>query len=106
MEFCPKCGKILLPDKDGNLKCSCGYEDSISDEEVKEQYSFEGETNPQQEVIVTDKKSTAMPTKKITCYKCGGTEGVWWVLQTRSADEAPTYFIRCTNCGNNWRQSN
>ena len=47
-----------------------------------------------------------MPTKKITCYKCGGTEGVWWVLQTRSADEAPTYFIRCTNCGNTWRQSN
>ncbi|MDO5849403.1 MAG: transcription factor S [Methanobrevibacter sp.] len=102
MEFCPDCGSVLLP-KNGKLKCSCGYESDLDD---KENYKVEGEINPQMEVLVTDKASNAMPTKKITCYKCGGTEGVWWVVQTRSADEAPTYFIRCTNCGNTWRQSN
>ena len=102
MEFCPNCGSMLLP-KNGKLKCSCGYELELNN---KEDYKVEGEINPQQEVLVTDKASSAMPTKKITCYKCGGTEGVWWVVQTRSADEAPTFFIRCTNCGNTWRQSN
>lgn len=102
MEFCPKCGSMLLP-INGKLKCRCGYELEIAD---KNEYKVEGEINPQNEVLVTDKSSSAMPTKKITCYKCGGTEGVWWVVQTRSADEAPTYFIRCTNCGNTWRQSN
>ena len=102
MEFCPNCGSMLLP-KNGKLKCNCGYELELNN---KEEYKVEGETNPQQEVVVTDKASGAMPTKKITCYKCGGTEGVWWVVQTRSADEAPTFFIRCTNCGNTWRQSN
>lgn len=102
MEFCPNCGSMLLP-KNGKLKCNCGYELELNN---KEEYKVEGETNPQQEVVVTYKASSAMPTKKITCYKCGGTEGVWWVVQTRSADEAPTFFIRCTNCGNTWRQSN
>ena len=42
----------------------------------------------------------------ITCYKCGGTKGYSWVVQTRSADEAPTFFIRCAKCGNTWRRSN
>lgn len=105
MEFCPKCGAMLLP-KNNKLKCRCGYEKKLSDSEEIGQYTVPGDTNPQKEVIVTDKNSNAMPTKKITCYKCGGTEGVWWVMQTRSADEAPTYFVRCTKCGNTWRQSN
>ncbi|MBR3198288.1 MAG: transcription factor S, partial [Methanobrevibacter sp.] len=45
-------------------------------------------------------------TTRITCYKCGGTKGYWWTVQTRSADEAPTNFIRCAKCGNTWRSSN
>ena len=105
MKFCPNCGSMLIP-RNGKLKCKCGYEMELSVCDIKEQYKVEGEINPQQKVIVTDSTSNAMPTKKITCYKCGGTEGVWWVIQTRSADEAPTYFVRCTKCGNTWRQSN
>ena len=105
MEFCPKCGAMLIP-KNNIVKCKCGYESNLSDDEVKEQYSLEGEKNPENKVVVTDKNSKGMPTKKITCYKCGGTKGYWWTLQTRSADEAPTMFIRCTKCGNTWRQSN
>lgn len=105
MEFCPKCGAMLMP-KDGILKCKCGYESKVSKEEMDDQYKFEGETNPENKVIVTDKDNVALPTTNITCYKCGGTKGYWWTLQTRSADEAPTFFIRCVKCGNTWRQSN
>ena len=104
MEFCPNCGAMLIP-RNNKLKCKCGYEATLKKEDQKE-YSVKEKINPQSKVIVTDRNSTAMPTKKITCYKCGGTEGVWWTLQTRSADEAPTFFIRCTKCGNTWRQSN
>lgn len=104
MEFCPECRGILIP-QNNKLKCKCGYESTLTKEDQKE-YTVKEKINPQNKVLVRDKNSTAMPTKKITCYKCGGTEGVWWTLQTRSADEAPTFFIRCTKCGNTWRQSN
>lgn len=105
MEFCPDCGGILLP-KHNKIKCKCGYEKSLSKDDVKNQYEFKGEKNPQAEVIVTDNKNVALPTTTITCYKCGGTKGYWWTVQTRSADEAPTNFIRCAKCGNTWRSSN
>ena len=106
MEFCPNCGSILMP-KNGKVRCrNCDYEKSLSDDDFLNQYSFEGERKKENKVIVTDKDSMALPTTKVTCYKCGGTEGYWWTLQTRSADEAPTYFIRCVKCGNTWRRSN
>lgn len=105
MEFCPNCGKMLMPNK-GKVKCRCGYVKSISDEVIEEQYHFEGEKNPEAKVIVTDSNNVALPTTTITCYKCGHTKGYWWTVQTRSADEAPTNFIRCAKCGNTWRSSN
>ena len=95
---------MLIP-KGKKLKCKCGFESSISANE-KKNYKVEGTIDTENKVIVTDKNSTVLPTTKITCYKCGGTKGYWWILQTRSADEAPTFFIKCTNCGNTWRQSN
>lgn len=105
MRFCPKCGKILIP-KNNRLICNCGYEDEISDEDIKEEYQFEGEKVKENMIIVKKDNNLALPTKEITCYKCGGTKGYWWTVQTRSADEAPTYFIRCAKCGNTWRRSN
>ena len=104
MEFCPNCGKMLMPAK-GMIKCRCGYEKSLTESDIEEQYHMQGEKNPQTKVIVTDGKK-ALPTTTITCYKCGGTKGYWWTVQTRSADEAPTNFIRCAKCGNTWRSSN
>lgn len=105
MKFCPICGKILIP-KNNEIKCDCGYEDKISDEDIANEYQFKGEWEKENEVIVIEDDNVALPTKEITCYKCGGTKGYWWTVQTRSADEAPTYFIRCAKCGNTWRRSN
>ena len=105
MRFCPKCGRMLMP-KNDMLNCACGYEENISADVCEKEYKFKGERKKENEVIVTDINDIALPTKEITCYKCGGTKGVWWTVQTRSADEAPTYFIRCVKCGNTWRRSN
>ncbi|WP_297981211.1 transcription factor S [uncultured Methanobrevibacter sp.] len=105
MRFCPECGKMLFPKKN-MLECECGFSEYISDDECEEEYNFEEEIKNKMTVIFTDNNNVALPTKKITCYKCGGTKGYWWTVQTRSADEAPTYFIRCANCGNTWRRSN
>ena len=44
-----------------------------------------------------------IPTIKIECEKCGNDEAVWWMLQTRSADEPTTQFYRCSKCRYTWR---
>ena len=42
--------------------------------------------------------------KEAACPKCGNKEAVWWIQQTRSSDEAPTLFLRCTKCKHAWRE--
>ena len=39
-----------------------------------------------------------------TCKRCGKARTRYWEMQTRSADEPMTVFIRCLNCGKEWRQ--
>lgn len=38
------------------------------------------------------------------CKRCGKSRTRYWEMQTRSADEPMTIFIRCLNCGKEWRQ--
>ncbi len=44
-----------------------------------------------------------LPTVNVNCPKCGHGEAVWWMLQTRSADEPTTQFYRCIKCEHTWR---
>lgn len=37
------------------------------------------------------------------CRKCGSHQTDNYSMQTRSADEGMTVFVRCLNCGNRWR---
>lgn len=39
------------------------------------------------------------------CFKCGKKECTFYSMQTRSADEGETVFVRCTICGNTWKMS-
>ena len=36
MEFCPECGAMLMP-KNGTIKCSCGYEKSLTNDDLEQQ---------------------------------------------------------------------
>lgn len=56
------------------------------------------------DVIVIEKNEDALPKTKSVCPKCGNKEALWWLQQTRSADEAPTLFLRCTACRHSWRE--
>ena len=38
-----------------------------------------------------------------TCGKCKKNRCTFYELQTRSADEPLTTFVRCLNCGNRWK---
>lgn len=110
MEFCQKCGTRLrikqIREGDNifhGLACDkCGFYVKVknavarpSSESVSSIKVFGDEAN--------DIKT--MPTTSIECQKCGNTTAYWWFLQTRSGDEPPTQFYRCTNgkCNHTWR---
>ena len=45
-----------------------------------------------------------MATDMFRCSRCGKRQCTYYEMQTRSADEPMTQFIRCLNCGKQWRQ--
>jgi len=89
--------------KSGKIKfvCnSCGYV-----EEPTQQIVISSASKSHKDIIISDNNiniSTLSKTK-VECPKCGNNEAYWWMVQTRSADEPPTTFYKCTKCGHTWR---
>lgn len=46
----------------------------------------------------------SMATDMFKCSRCGKRQCTYYEMQTRSADEPMTQFIRCLHCGKQWRQ--
>ena len=46
----------------------------------------------------------SMATEMFKCSRCGKRQCTYYEMQTRSADEPMTQFVRCLNCGKQWRQ--
>ncbi|RLJ09616.1 MAG: transcription factor S [Candidatus Aenigmatarchaeota archaeon] len=105
MQFCEKCGSVLVAQKEKDktiLICrKCGFK--LKDYKPLE-ISESVEKDPLDDVIIIEKNEETLPKTKTTCPKCGHNEAVWWIQQTRSADEAPTLFLRCTKCKHSWRE--
>ena len=101
MKFCPKCDVRLKKNDASTVSCpKCGYSESNSQGTKKE---HEEEASSEFNVLDENEGKEALPTIKIDCEKCGHNEAVWWMLQTRSADEPTTQFYRCTKCNFTWR---
>lgn len=111
MEFCPKCEGLMVPKAVKNktfLVCrNCGSKKGASkkaDFRLKEKI----EQQPMEDVVIvgSDKTYETLPKTKSQCPRCENLEAYWWVQQTRSGDEAPTRFLKCTNpkCGYKWRE--
>src|SRR3970282_194886 len=98
MKFCPKCEvRLKKSNTSSTLSCTkCDYSESDSKENKK---------NDRSELNILDENEgkETLPSIKIDCEKCGNNEAVWWMLQTRSADEPTTQFYRCTKCNHTWR---
>ena len=101
MEFCPKCGAVLVHKKSSNDCPRCKY--------VKK-----GSTNLSTSEKISEKKEIAivkdkdkgmdiMPTTYEKCPKCGHDKAYFWTVQTRGSDEAETKFFKCVKCGHTRR---
>lgn len=85
--------------KEGKLVCnSCGLECS-------ENISL-GQKSQAKKRILEDARADVNPIVDAKCGKCGNNKAYYAIKQTRSSDEAPTKFFRCTNCGFTWRDYN
>ena len=102
MKFCPKCEVRLKKGSSKSvLSCpKCGYSESGSNESKLDKAE---DTKSELNVLDENEGKETLPTIKIDCEKCGNNEAVWWMLQTRSADEPTTQFYRCTKCNHTWR---
>ena len=104
MKFCPKC-EVKLKKTDDGLQCpKCDYTEGQEEKkQPKKEVIDENEPNKEFNVFEANEGEESLPTIKIECEKCGNDEAVWWMLQTRSADEPTTQFYRCTKCRYTWR---
>ncbi len=109
VDFCEKCGALLYPEKKKAktiLKCrNCG---ATQDTDKSEAYRVVSEIQQsiKDETIVingNEKALNAMPTTANVCPKCNHPTAYYWQVQTRSADEAMTTFLRCQKCGHTSR---
>jgi len=80
---------------------TCGYTEKYENEKILEKRVSEAEDAVK--VIGDNVDVSTLPTVNVTCPKCGNNKAYWWFVQTRSADEPPTQFYRCTKCGYTWR---
>ena len=100
MEFCPKCGSVLVEKrkKYGCMKCSYTAKGKVKIESTEEMQELK------KVPLIKEKESNVMPTVAANCPKCGNKEAYFWTSQTRSADEAETKFFKCVKCNHTWRE--
>ncbi len=100
MEFCPKCGCVLI-EKKKNFGCPrCNY---TAKTKIKIESSEKIQIKPEIGVI-KDQDTDVFPVTNANCPKCNHKEAYFWTSQTRAGDEAETKFFRCTKCKHTWRE--
>jgi DNA-directed RNA polymerase subunit M/transcription elongation factor TFIIS len=100
MEFCEKCGSLMLPsEKDGKkiFKCKCGHTKSFSEDQedsyrvsTKIKHDFKEEVINVKEITDWKEKNLKSSISDFKCPKCGYDKCSLKTMQTRSADEGMT----------------
>jgi len=94
MEFCPKCGSVLITKRKNSSCPRCGYtKKGVVNLSTKEKIKEKSE------IAVLKKDFKTEPIVNEKCPKCGHEKAYFWMVQTRSSDESPTKFFKCVKCG-------
>jgi DNA-directed RNA polymerase subunit M len=102
VEFCEKCGAIIIGKKGEEIKCpACGHV-NVPKNEIKLKEKIE--VKEELEVIDTSQTEEIHPITSVECPKCGNKEAYYWTKQTRASDEPETQFFKCVACGHQWRE--
>lgn len=106
MQFCDDCGS-MMKSMGSKMVCTndeCQYTVEKDEEKAAEFISTEEQADS--DVIETEEGANfeGKPTADdVVCEDCGNTKAWYTIKQTGSADEPPTRFFKCTECGHRWR---
>jgi DNA-directed RNA polymerase subunit M len=105
LRFCPKCETRLRPEPGEEIiACpKCGFKTKREQDEKAEKQEIKKTGSDGSLTVMEGEAIDALPTTSIECPECKHDMAFWWMLQTRSADEATTQFFRCTKCSHTWR---
>lgn len=100
MEFCPKCGAILIQKRKNDGCSRCNYS-----AKGRTKIKTSEELEERKEIAVVDEKdSTTHPIVREKCKECNHPEAYFWTIQTRAGDESETKFFKCVKCKHTWRE--
>jgi DNA-directed RNA polymerase subunit M len=103
MDFCPKCGSILVQKakNSGCPRCSYSHKGKLDLKTSEKLEDFK------EVAVISNKKDVEVnPIVEMICKKCGHSKAYFWTMQTRSSDEAETKFFKCVKCDHTWRDYN
>ncbi|XVH32388.1 transcription factor S [Haloferacaceae archaeon DSL9] len=109
MQFCDDCGSMMVS-RDGGMVCTnddCGATADRDEDRAAQFVSTEVQSDD--DVIETEEGADfeGKPTATdVICEACGHREAWYTIKQTASADEPPTRFFKCKECGRRWRGYN
>jgi len=100
MEFCEKCGGMIILQDNKAVCAGCGHKAKKmpkveASEKIKAKESV---------AVIKEGSDNILPVIEIECPKCSNKKAYFWTTQTRSADESETKFYRCTKCNHAWRK--
>lgn len=104
MQFCDDCGSMMKK-LDGVMVCTTC--DNTAKQETEAFVSTDEQSGNElvesSEAANFEGKPTATD---VVCDECGHGEAWYTIKQTASADEPPTRFFKCKECGSVWRSYN
>lgn len=99
MEFCPRCGAVLIQKRKNNGCPRCNYS---TKEKIK--LTTSEKIDAKKEVpVISNKDTEILPIVPEKCKKCKHEQAYFWTIQTRAGDESETKFFKCTKCSHTWR---
>jgi len=95
MQFCPKCGSLLIKKQKyfGCVRC-----DYTTKEEISMKIKEHSDEKINVVVINNDKESDINPVTDFDCPKCNSKKAYFWTRQMRAGDEPESKFFKCVKC--------
>ena len=100
MEFCHKCGSIILVKDDKAICAACGVR-------LQKKPKIEASERVEKRetiAVINEESENTYPVVDMVCPKCKNKSAYFWTMQTRSSDESETKFYKCTKCKHTWRK--
>ena len=99
MEFCEKCGSVIIITNNKAVCAACGHK-----QKKKPKIEAAEKIKSRETVaVIKEEESNTFPIVQIDCPKCDSKKAYFWTTQTRSSDESETKFYKCIKCKHTWR---